>query len=144
MRVHVITEIDAPIERVWRALTRTDEVRAWDGVTPFDVPDQYPEVGQHARWRSAFGPWHLMLHDRIVAVEENRRFNSIIDIAFVRVNEEYILSPSPKDGTTLSTNDDVHSKVPGLGWLAMRLTRANVNASMSRLKHYCERVPPPG
>jgi uncharacterized protein YndB with AHSA1/START domain len=143
MRVYVITEIAAPVERVWRALTRIDEVRAWDGVVPFDVPDHYPETGQHARWRSAFGPWQLMLHDRIVAVEENRRFNSLIDIGFVHVDEEYVLTPSAEGATTLVTDDDVRSGIPGLGWLAVRLTRANVDASMSRLKNHCERVPPP-
>jgi uncharacterized protein YndB with AHSA1/START domain len=143
MRVHVITEIAAPAERVWKALTRIEEVRAWDGVVPFDVPDQYPEPGQHARWHSALGPLQLMLHDRIMAVEENRRLNSIIDIAFVHVNEEYVLTPRAEGGTTLVTDDDVRSKFPGLGWLAVRLTRANVDASMSRLKDHCERVPQP-
>ena len=136
MRVHVITEIAAPVERVWKALTRIEEVRAWDGVVPFDVPDQ------HARWHSALGPLQLMLHDRIMAVEENRRLNSIIDIAFVHVSEEYVLTPRADGGTTLVTDDDVRSKFPGLGWLAVRLTRANVDASMSRLKDHCERVPP--
>jgi hypothetical protein len=84
-----------------------------------------------------------MLHDRIVAVEENRRFNSLIDIGFVHVDEEYVLTPSAEGATTLVTDDDVRSRIPGLGWLAVRLTRANVDASMSRLKNYCERVPPP-
>jgi uncharacterized protein YndB with AHSA1/START domain len=144
MHVYVITEIAAPAERVWQALTRTDEVRAWDGVIPFDVPDHYPEAGQYARWRSAFGPWQLILHDRIMAMEENRRFNSLIDIAFVHVDEKYVLTPSAGGCTTLVTDDDVRSKIPGLGWLAVRLTRANVNGSMSRLKDYCERVRPPG
>lgn len=113
--MYVITEIAAPAERVWQALTSADEVRAWDGVIPFDVPDHDPEVGQHARWRSAFGPWQLMLHDRILAVEENRRFNSLIDIAFVHVDETYVLTPSAQGGTTLVTDDDVRSTIPGLG-----------------------------
>src|ERR1019366_5107858 len=100
MRVHVITEIAAPAERVWKALTRIEEVRAWDGVVPFDVSDQYPEPGQHARWHSDLGPLQLMLHDRIMAVEEKRRLNSIIDIAFVHVSEEYVLTPRAEGGAT--------------------------------------------
>ena len=84
-----------------------------------------------------------MLHERIMAVEENRRLNSIIDIAFVHVSEEYVLTPRTEGSTTLVTDDDVRSKFPGLGWLAVRLTRANVDASMSRLKDHGERVPPP-
>lgn len=143
MNVHVTTEIAAPVKRVWDALTRVEEVRAWDGVVPFDVPLDYPGAGQHARWHSAFGPWRLTLHDRIVAVEVNERFHSLIDIAFVRVDEEYVLTANHDGSTTLETNDDVRSRVPGLGVLAAALTRSNVNASMARLKEYCERVAPP-
>jgi len=142
MRVNVTTEIAAPIDRVWRALTVIDQVRAWDGVVAHDVPEDYPAPGQHARWRSAFGPLQLMLHDRIVDVDENRRFRSLIDIAFIRVDEEYLLSSNEPGVTTLVTNDQVHSRIPGLGWLAVLLTRANVHDSMSRLKAYCELVPP--
>ena len=42
MRVYLTTDIAAPIERVWRALTIPEEVRAWDGVVPLDVPIDYP------------------------------------------------------------------------------------------------------
>jgi uncharacterized protein YndB with AHSA1/START domain len=56
MRVCLTTDIAAPIDRVWRALTIPEEVRVWDGVEPLDVPTHYPQPGQHARWRSALGP----------------------------------------------------------------------------------------
>ena len=143
MRVSVETEIEAPVERVWRALTRPEEVCVWDGVVPLEIPIDYPNTGQHARWRSAFGPIRLTLHDRVRVIEEARRMVATIDIAFVRVEEEYRLRSTSTDGTTLVTDDDVRSRVPGLGWLAVRLTRANVLSSMARLKQFCE-GPTPG
>jgi len=142
MRVCTLTEISAPVERVWRALTIPDEVSAWDGVVALDVPVDYPQVGQHARWRSAFGPLRLTLHDRICVIDDRRRMAAAIDIGFVHVDEEYRLSPTVGGGTILVTNDEVRSQVPGLSWLAVRLTRANVLSSMARLKRFCERPTP--
>jgi uncharacterized protein YndB with AHSA1/START domain len=139
--VHVgaSTWIAAPVDRVWRALTVPDEVTIWDGVVPLDVPVDYPKVGQHARWQSAFGPLRLTLHDRIRVVEKTRCMAAAIDLAFVHVDEEYRLSPMADGGTMLVTDDEVCSRVPGLSWLAVRLTRANVVSSMARLKDFCER-----
>lgn len=142
MRVGVSTQISASVEKVWRALTVPDEVRVWDGVVPLDVPVDYPKVGQHARWRIAFGPLTLTLHDRICVVEEPRRMTATIDLAFVHVEEEYRLTPLTDGHTMLETDDEVRSHVPGLRWLAVRLTRANVLSSMARLKDFCERPMP--
>jgi uncharacterized protein YndB with AHSA1/START domain len=138
VRVCVTTEIAAPVERVWRALTIPAEVCAWDGVVALDVPAGYPQAGQHARWRSAFGPLRLTLHDRIHVIDEGRRMTAAIDIAFVHVDEEYRLSPNAHGGTILVTDDEVRSRVPGLGPIAVRLTRANMQSSMARLKEFCE------
>jgi hypothetical protein len=66
------------------------------------------------------------------------RLASSIDVGFVHVDEEYRLGPSPP-GTTLVSENAVRSRIPGLGWLAVHLTQANVEASMGRLKVFCER-----
>jgi uncharacterized protein YndB with AHSA1/START domain len=141
VHVGLSTEISAPVGRVWRALTVPEEVSAWDGVVPLEVPVDYPKVGQHALWRAAFGPLRLTLHDRIRVVEETKRMAATIDLAFVHVDEEYRLRPTADGGTMLVTGDEVRSGVPGLNWLAVRLTRANVASSMARLKDFCERSP---
>jgi uncharacterized protein YndB with AHSA1/START domain len=142
VHVGVSTYISASVEKVWRALTVPEEVRVWDGVVPLDVPVDYPRVGQHARWRSAFGPLKLTLHDRIRVVDELRRMTATIDLAFVHVEEEYRLTPLADGATMLETDDEVRSHIPGLHWLAVRLTRANVVSSMARLKEFCESPPP--
>ncbi len=137
-RVIVTIVIAAPPDRVWRALTVPAEVEAWDGVTPCDVPAGYPAPGHHARWFSRMGPVRLVLHDRIGVVDPASRFSSTIAVGFVRVEEEYRLAPQGQ-GCVLVSENEVRSTVPGLGWLAVRLTKANVELSMTRLKEFCER-----
>jgi uncharacterized protein YndB with AHSA1/START domain len=137
-KVIVDVEIGAPVDRVWRALTVPSEVALWDGVAPRAVPDGYPAVGHHARWLTPVGPVRVTLHDRIRAVDPMTRLASSIDVGFVHVDEEYRLEPSPP-GTTLVSENAVRSRIPGLGWLAVHLTQANVEASMGRLKVFCER-----
>ena len=124
--------------RVWRALTVPSEVQAWSGVTPFDVLQGYPAAGQHARWFAQVGPVRLVLHDRVQAVDPTIRLASSIAIGFVRIEEEYRLERHGPDCELVSVNE-VRSSVPGLGRLAAWLTRSDVEASMQRLKDFCER-----
>lgn len=132
------TEVAAPPALVWEALTVPEQVEEWDGVRVLDVPADYPQPGQHARWRSPLGPLDLTLHDRIRVIEPERLMVAEIDVGFVHVDEEYRLEDGANGGTTLVTGDEVRSRVPGLDRLAVRLTRGNVTASMERLREYCE------
>jgi uncharacterized protein YndB with AHSA1/START domain len=134
----VVVDIDAPVPVVWEALTVPSRVSVWDGVEPEDVPAGYPAPGQHARWRTRLGPLRLTLHDRVGDVVPGRRLASVIDVAFVHVEERYTLAETA-GGTRVTSDNTVSSSVPGLSSLAHRLTRANVAASMARLKAYCER-----
>jgi uncharacterized protein YndB with AHSA1/START domain len=136
-QVIVTTQISAPPDRVWRALTDPSEVQVWDGVTPIDVPDDYPNAGQHARWSTRAGPLRLTLHDRIRVVDPVQRFASSIDVGFVHVEEDYRLKPSGPGSELVSAND-VRSKIPGLDLLAARMTRSNVELSLERLTVFCE------
>lgn len=138
--VRVEVFVACPPERVWRALTVASEVASWDGVTPIDVPDDYPLPGQHARWSTRVGPVRLTLHDRIQEVDRERVLASTIDVGFVHIEEEYHLSATG-DGTKLLSLNHVSSPVPGLGPLAVRLTRSSVSASMERLRRFCEFSP---
>jgi hypothetical protein len=142
-RVVVELRTTAPPERVWRALTEPDAVAAWDELAPLEVPAGYPAPGQHARWRTRVGPLRLTLHDRVGAVAPERRLASVIDVGFVRVEEEYRLEAldgpgSQPAGTRLVSDNLVHSRLPGLGRLADRLVRHSVVMSMDRLRQFCE------
>jgi uncharacterized protein YndB with AHSA1/START domain len=136
--VVVTIRIGVPPARVWRALTTPSEVQTWSGATPCDVPEGYPATGQHARWFSHVGPVRLVLHDRVQVVDGPTRLASSIAVGFVRIDEEYRLEPH-ESGSELVSANGVRSSVPGLGWLAAWLTRTDVEASMRRLKEFCER-----
>jgi len=136
-RVTVTVEIAAPVARVWRALTVPAEVAQWDGVDPAAVPDGYPEVGQQARWGTKVGFLHLTLHDRIRLVEVERRLASSINVAIMHVEERYTLETTTR-GTRLTSDNEVSSRLPGLGWLAARLVSASIRSSMVRFVAHCE------
>jgi uncharacterized protein YndB with AHSA1/START domain len=136
-QVSVVVDISAAPARVWRALTEPGEVSQWDGAVPIAVPDGYPAAGHDARWQVRFGPLRVSLHDRVRVVEPGVRFASTIDVGFVHLLEEYRLTET-SEGTRLVSDNQVSSRVPGLGPLARRLARSAVETSMTRLKAFCE------
>jgi hypothetical protein len=138
-RVKVTTEIRCRKDRVWEALTRPDQVREWDGAVPLAIPEGYPAPGQLALWRTRIGPLHTILKDRIEIVEERTRLRSVIDVAFLHLQEEYRLEVVG-EFTTLVSDNQVSSRLPGFGWLASRVAHATVERSMGGLKDFCERA----
>jgi uncharacterized protein YndB with AHSA1/START domain len=135
-RVVVRARIDAPIERVWQALCVPAEVQAWDGAQPVDVPPDYPQPGQHARWRTAIGPLPVTLHDRVVAVDAPVRLAARITYGFVDLDEEYRLE-AVDGGTLLTSENVVRSRPPGFGRLAAAATRGAVQGALDRLAGHC-------
>ena len=95
-------EIAAPPERVWRALCDPAEVVRWDtGVAEaLDAPADYPQPGQHVRWRYTNGPFRL-LHDRPKEVVANQKLRSLLAVGPLRFDETYTLEA--RDGGTLLT-----------------------------------------
>jgi uncharacterized protein YndB with AHSA1/START domain len=128
--------IDAPIERVWRALCDPHEVEAWDGARPLAVPPDYPQPRQHARWRTRVGPVPVVLHDRVEAVEPPYRLAARITYGFVDLDEEYRLERDG-DATVLTSANGVRSRVPGLEPLAASTTRRAVRTALARLTQHC-------
>jgi uncharacterized protein YndB with AHSA1/START domain len=135
-RVVVRVRIDAPIERVWQALCNPAEVQAWDGAQPLAVPADYPQPGQHARWRSAVGPLPVTLHDRVVAVEPPVRLAARITYGFVDLDEEY-RAEAVDGGTVLTSENVVRSRPPGFAWLAAMTTQRAVRRALVRLARHC-------
>ena len=75
--------IATSVERVWRALTAPAEVVQWDSgvIEPIDAPADYPQPGQHVRWRYRYGPIPLILEDRPSEVVPNSILRSSITLA---------------------------------------------------------------
>lgn len=139
----ISVEIAAPAASVWRALCDPAEVVQWDSgvVGALDAPADYPQPGQHVRWRYSNGPFRT-LHDRPQAVVPERTLRSLIAIGPARFDETYTLEPW-NAGTRLSAAMDVRIPVPLLGRVIERLyagpeSRRTVEASLHAIKQHCE------
>jgi hypothetical protein len=140
----VLTLIGAPPARVWRALCDPAEVVQWDsGVAgAIDAPGDYPQPGQHVRWRYRNGPFRL-LHDRPQEVAPERTLRSDLAVGPFKFLETYRLEPDGQ-GCGLRTSMSVWAVVPFVGVIVERFylgaaTKRTVEASMASLKEHCER-----
>jgi hypothetical protein len=138
--------IAASVERVWRALTVPAEVVEWDSgiVEPIDAPSNYPEPGQHVRWRYRLGPLPLILHDRPTEVVSASVLRSSIQLGPFHFDETYQLQPLDSSTTWLRARLVVSSAVPVFGSLLARLVgaplaRATVRSSLEAIRLHCER-----
>lgn len=139
-------EIAAPPSRVWRALCDPAEVVQWDsGVErALDAPADYPQPGQHVRWRYSGGPFRL-LHDRPQEVVPERKLSSDLTVGPFKFHETYMLDGS--DGVCkLSAAMNVWAVLPVVGSLVERLylgaqTKRTVEASLRAIKRHCEETP---
>lgn len=138
-------DIDAEVERVWRALTVPDEVVCWDSgvVEAVDAPHDYPRAGQHVRWRYRLGRLPLILHDRPTRVETNTILCSDIRLGPFDLVETYTLRHQSAGTTQLTAELVVSSSVALVGTLLERLVaqplaRSTVHSSLAAIKHHCE------
>jgi hypothetical protein len=141
--VQLTVHIDAPSQRVWQALCDPAEVVQWDtGVAAaLDAPADYPQPGQHVRWRYRNGPFRI-LHDRPQDVVAARRLRSLLALGPFRFDETYTLE-SRNTGCQLTATLRVVVPLPALGRLIERFyigprTRDAVGASLDAIKRHCE------
>ena len=137
------TDIEATSARVWRALCDPAEVVVWDtGVEEaIDAPEDYPQPGQHVRWRYSNGPFRI-LNERPQDVTTNRRLRSLLAVGPFRFDETYDLDDSGT-GCILTADMDVRVPVPVLGPLIERSylgpsTKRTVTSSLGAIKRHCE------
>ena len=141
--VSVSVNIQAPPSRVWRALCDPAEVVQWDaGVEEaLNAPDDYPQPGQHVRWRFTQGPFKL-LHDRPQEVVPEKKLRALLALGPYRFDETYTLEAAG-EGCSLTASMDVRVPIPVLGWLVERFyigpaTERSLPATLQSIKRHCE------
>jgi hypothetical protein len=139
----VTVDIAATPRRVWRALCDPAEVVRWDtGVAAaLDAPADYPQPGQHVRWRYRHGAFRI-LHDRPQTVVAERTLRALLALGPFRFDETYTLA-AHDDGCRLRAALRVVVPVPLAGRLVERFhigprTRAAVGAALDAIKRHCE------
>ena len=142
-RLAFITQIDAPVDRVWRALCDPAEVVQWDSgvIAAIDAPADYPRPGQTVRWRYRSERWPELL-DRPQEVVAEQKLRSILELGPYYMDETYSLM-AWEGGTMLTTTVDLTVKRSLIGPLLERLwagreVRQGFEASLAGLKRYCE------
>lgn len=145
-RVYAFTvsvDIQASSARVWRALCDPAEVVQWDAgiCAALDAPPDYPQPGQHVRWRCRHGVFRI-LHDRPHEVVRERTLRSLLRLGPFHFDETYTLA-SRGGGCRLSAAMEVRLPLGVIGWVVERVylgghTRATVQASLEAIKRRCE------
>lgn len=147
----VSVDIAAAPARVWRALCDPAEVVQWDSgvAAALDAPPDYPQPGQHVRWRYTSGLFRI-LHDRPREVAAERALRSLLSIGPFRFDEMYTLEArdgsaglAAGSGCRLTAALDVFLPLPVLGGLYEQFvlgpqSERSVAASMRALKRHCE------
>lgn len=136
-------DINASPARVWHALCDPAEVVQWDVGTcaALDAPPDYPQPGQHVRWRCRHGVFRI-LHDRPHEVVRERKLRSLLRVGHFYFDETYTLA-ARGGGCRLTAALEVRLPLGVIGWAFERLylgphTRATVQASLDAIKRHCE------
>jgi uncharacterized protein YndB with AHSA1/START domain len=136
-------DIAAPPAQVWRALCDPAAVARWDTsvVAALDAPADYPQPGQHVRWRCR--DTSELLHDRPQEVVPERRLHSLLDFGRQHLDETYELVETPA-GTQIDLRIMLKINTPFIaGPILLHLidgpiVRRTSEASLTNLKFYCE------
>ena len=80
-------------EEAWLALTDPAQVVRWDEskLALLDGAPDYPQVGQHVRWRYRFREVPIVLHDRPLEVVPYERLRCSIDLGLFHFEQTYSL-----------------------------------------------------
>ncbi len=144
------TVISASRDRVWRALTRPNELVDWDEriVEPMDVPFDYPKEGQHARWRSRSGGVQVVIHDRPLQVVPLMRLHSSVAAGLFRFEATYTLQPETGEPgrTRLGLKVVANNAMPMLDgqldrFAVRRMAVEHVDSSLRSVQKWCENEP---
>ncbi len=99
-------------EEAWRAITDPAQVIRWDEskLALLEGAPDYPQVGQHVRWRYRFRQVPIVLHDRPIEVVPHERLRCLIDLGLFRFEQTYSLragSGRTQVGLRLQTTNSI-------------------------------------
>ncbi|HEY5658410.1 MAG TPA: SRPBCC domain-containing protein [Myxococcota bacterium] len=147
--VSMAAVIDAPRERVWRALTSPQELIRWDDrvVTLAGRADRGGRrPGPRQRYR--LGSVWVDLRYRPLEVVRGRRLRSEVSLGLFRFEATYTLAPDDGEAaqTHLSLRLAFSNSVPVVGGCVdrfdlRRLASELVSENISALQRWCERSP---
>ena len=140
--------ISAPRDRVWRAISRPDEVVRWDArmESLLDPLEDYPRVGRGVRWRYRLGAVAVELRDAPLEVVPGRRLRSAIALGLFHFDETFSLVDGESARTRLTLKLVASSSVPIVGGLldrfaVRRMAAEFVDTRLRAIQKWCEEHP---
>lgn len=145
-------QIAAPVNTVWQALCRPDEVAQWDsGVhVAIDAPIDYPQPGQRVRWQTT-GTFLRVLIDEPREVIPERRLRSNLSLGPARFDEIYTLETGAANPDIPADQCLLHMSltlqivaVPfRRSWYRHFLTDtpASMESALASIRNHCETTP---
>lgn len=139
--------VDAERQRVWRALTRAEEVVAWSPVrvAALDVPPDHPRPGGRARWRYRLGRVTVNMTEEALEVTPCERLRSSVGLALLAFEQTWTLAGETGDPkrTRVALKLVVPNAVPVVGGLLDRFgvrgfAQSLVDRSLRALRAWCE------
>lgn len=140
------TRIGAERNRVWKALTDPNQRVLWNPALlgPIEVPEDHPQVGQHARWRYRLRGVPVIMHDRTLEVVEGKRLRSAMALGPLRFDLTCSMeSERDRSRTRLSVALAASNVVPVMGGVvdrfAVRRHASEIVANLlSDVRAWCE------
>jgi uncharacterized protein YndB with AHSA1/START domain len=143
--------IDCDRSRVWRALTDTRELLAWDERVLSPVDDtaaDYPFAGQRIRWRYRLGSVQVVLHEQPREISEYERLASSLRVGSLRFEQTYTLTQESNDPvrTRLAMKLVTTSSVPVIDDVVdrfdvRRLAAARIDETLRSVQQWCHQNP---
>jgi uncharacterized protein YndB with AHSA1/START domain len=147
--------IRATRAHVWTALADPAAVAHWDAALgnggALDVPADYPQPGQHVRWRYRLGGVPLLLQEQPLEVVPEERLRSRLSLGPLALEQTWTLLPDA-DGdeaagsrTRLALKIAAESAVAVVGGVLDRfeirqLVTDRVGGSLDAIQGWCERL----
>lgn len=144
------TVISASPQRIWRALTDAHELIRLDHhlIELLDPFDDYPQPGQHVRWRYRLGSIPIVFHDSPIEVDPPTHLRSAIALGLFHLDASYSLvsDTAERDRTRVTLKLVASNSVPVVGGLldrfgVRRLASEHADSRLRSLQKWCENHP---
>jgi uncharacterized protein YndB with AHSA1/START domain len=142
--------IDSDRSRVWRALTDTRELLAWDErvLAPVGTAADYPFAGQRIRWRYRLGSVQVVLHEQPREIAEYERLASSLRVGSLRFEQTYTLAQESREParTRLAMKLVTTSSVPVIDDVIDRfdvrkLAAERIDETLRSVQEWCHQNP---
>lgn len=141
------TAIAASRERVWKALVTPAELLRWNDrfIALLDPVPDYPQVGQHSRWKVHFGSVEIVAHQTIRDLQPLERLGSAMALGLFHFEETYGLSGDSADPkrTRLGLRVTASNSLPVVGGMLDRfavreIATELVDGQLRAIQKWCE------